>query len=300
MEDFKKYIDSLKTSYNRAEIAEILSSDSRFNGNLPDALDYLHSIEDYEAEKQKYTFDDIGNSERVYTRHGNDFQYVADRKVWQFYTGKVWQDDSTNKIIAAGKETARSILIEAYAEPDDKRSTDLIKHSKTSSSGMRVKAMIELSIPDLAVTVRELDNYPYLLNVNNGTIDLRTGELKPHDKNDRITSIIPIDYDPAAKSDIWESFLNDTFESNQELINYMRIWFGYCATGSQIEQKFQFWFGPLSNNGKSTLSGAIKHVMGPYAGEIDPSNFMVSKNQNTIGPNEALAGLYNKLSLIHI
>ena len=108
-------------------------------------------------------------------------------------------------------KVARSIADEAKDEnlPSDELA-ELKKHAKKSASKGRLRAMIDLArwFPGISVPVGLLDRDPWLLNCQNGTLDLRTAELKPHDPNDLITKMLPVDYDPEATCPVWET----TFE----------------------------------------------------------------------------------------
>lgn len=90
----------------------------------------------------------------------------------------------------------------------------------------------ELGIP---ILIDELDSNPWLLNVNNGTINLKTGELQRHDPKDFISRIIPLDYHPKAKSLVWQEFLGKIFQNKNDLISYIQRALGYSITGVQSE-----------------------------------------------------------------
>lgn len=151
--------------------------------------------------------------------------------------------------------------------------------------------MLTLAQHKLPVHIRELDANEWLLNVQNGTIDLRTGEKKPHDPDDFITRIISMDYDPKATSEEWNFFLARIFDKDVALIDYVQRGIGYSATGNQGEQIFFFCHG-AGFNGKSQFLVAIGNVLGEYASEVPPSAFMIEKNKSAAGPNEAIASLY--------
>lgn len=240
----------------------------------------------------RLTLTDDGNSERMVNLHGHKLRYNYDRGLWLIYTGKRWEWDTGGEIVKLAKETARSIYHEAANEPNDDKREVISKHAKTSQNNQRIKGMIELTRAELGIKIEDLNANQYLLNVNNGTINLRTGELQPHNPADLITYYIPLDYEPGLTSKVWHDFLYRIFEDNEGLITYIQKSLGYSITGCQDEQALWFNHGPGSN-GKTTLMGIIIDVLGDYATEIDPLAFVVDKNART-GPNEALASLYNK------
>jgi len=85
---------------------------------------------------------------------------------------------------------------------------EAVKHALKSESARSLHAMVELarSEPEIRVDVAKFDGQPHLLNVQNGTIDLRAGELLPHSREDMLTKIVPVSYDPQAKCPQWHTF----------------------------------------------------------------------------------------------
>lgn len=249
----------------------------------------------YTDQPAHYNLTDYGNAERLVSLYGEYIRYSPERKTWLIWTGKVWVWDSGNiRITRLAKMTARNIYREAADEPSDDVRKELVKHARATERQVRIEAMIKSaeSEPDIAISLAELDANLWLLNVNNGTIDLKTGVLKPHDRADLITEILPIDYEKEATSTEWDTFLRRIFNNDVDLITYVRRSFGYSITGYQSEQAFFFCYGG-GFNGKSTLLNACRLVLGGYAHQIPPTAFMVDKNKRG-GPDEAIASLKNK------
>ncbi len=115
----------------------------------------------------------------------------------------------------------------------------------------------------IKVDAEHLDANPWLLNCLNGTVDLRTGELRPHDPLDYLTRVAPVNYNPDAKAPRFEAFLAEIMGGDVELTKFLQRWFGYCATGDVREQKFLVHIGQGAN-GKGTLLGAVQDVLGDY------------------------------------
>ena len=93
---------------------------------------------------------------------------------------------------------------------------------------------IAAALPEFAATVRELDADPYLINVANGTLDLRTGELKPHDPRDRITKVTRAAYDPDAPAPTWIAFLEKVLPDESARAYLQRV-AGVALLGKVIE-----------------------------------------------------------------
>lgn len=247
------------------------------------------------SDQQSFNLTDYGNAERLVSLYGDDIRYSPERKAWLIWNGKVWVWDLGGvRIAKLAKKTVRNIYREAADESDDNTRKELVKHARASERQVRIDAMIRSteSEPGIAVSLADLDSNHWLLNVNNGTIDLRNGVLKPHKRADLITEILSIGYDPEATSTVWDTFLHRIFNDNTDLIAYIQRALGYSITGDQSEQVFFFCYGH-GWNGKSTLLNACRLVLGNYAAQVPPTAFMVDKAKRG-GPDEAIASLKNK------
>jgi putative DNA primase/helicase len=144
----------------------------------------------------------------------------------------------------------------------------LSSHALKSQSRDRLSAMEFLARDRLAVKADTLDRDPWLLNVNNGTIDLRSGELGPHRREDLITRICPVDYDPNASCPRWIRFLEEVLPDSAVRI-FVQRWLGHGTTGDVREQYLPIFWGD-GNNGKSVLLDTVSAVLGSYAAEAPP------------------------------
>ncbi|NLF71671.1 MAG: hypothetical protein GX575_21790 [Candidatus Anammoximicrobium sp.] len=162
---------------------------------------------------------DTGLAERFAALYGDRVRYCHPWGKWLAWDGRRWRLDDTGAIEQLAKRTARSILLEAAAEEDDVLRKKLRDFARSSESAARRSAMLQLarSEPPIPILPDTLDADPWLLNVENGTLDLRTGELREHRIEDFITKLVPVEYDPDATAPIWETFLTRIFDGNQAL-----------------------------------------------------------------------------------
>src|SRR5262249_87054 len=119
---------------------------------------------------------------------------------------------------------------------------------------------------------------PFLLNVLNGTIDLRTGKLREHRREDHLTKLAPVKYDPDATCPLWLKFLHRIMDGNTDLIEYLQRVVGYCLTGDVSEQAMWFHHGS-GQNGKSTFLLTILAMLGDYAIQAVSELLMVKHNE---------------------
>ena len=125
-----------------------------------------------------------------------------------------------------------------------------------------------------AIEQSELDAFPWLLNVSNGTLDLKTGELRNHRREDLLTVTVLIDYDANAKCPIWEAFLRSSLKGDLDLIKYHQRISGYVLTGDVSEQVLFFFYGE-GQNGKSVFGRIIARLLGAHSGPAPRDLLMV-------------------------
>jgi putative DNA primase/helicase len=220
---------------------------------------------------------DMGNARRLILQHGQDLRYCAPMGGWFVWAGCRWAKDDTGGVMRLAKDTVRRILDEAAVELDDDRRKNVANHGIRSQSEPRLRAMIKLAEtePEIVVRPDDLDADPNLFNVRNGTIDTRTGELRPHDRNDLITKMSPVEYNPDAKGPTWERFLAVVMP---DVASRGYLWraVGSALVGISIDQVLFLLHGGGAN-GKTTFVEMIRCVFGDYAAATDIATFMTSR-----------------------
>lgn len=247
-----------------------------------------------------YGCTDLANSERLVARHGSDLRYVAATRQWHVSDGRRWRADDTGEIERRAKETARAIYLEAEAAANAARRKELAAHAVRSEAAAKIAAMITLAQSDAMVALRadDLDADPWLLNVANGTIDLRTGELRPHRREDLITKLAPVAYDPAARLELFEAFLLQTFGGNADLIRYVQKAAGYSLCGDTREEALFIAHGP-TGGGKTSLAEALRAALGDYAATADPESFLTSRRDGA-APRADIARLHGRRLVVGV
>ena len=130
--------------------------------------------------------------------------------------------------------------------------------------------MIELAQSEkgISVHVNEFDNIPYYLNCLNGTVDLRTGQLNAHNREDLLTHMINVEYNKSSDCPKFKRFITQIMNNNANLVSYVRKIIGYCLTGYTREQCYFVFYGSGSN-GKSTLLNVLRELLGSFVKNID-------------------------------
>jgi putative DNA primase/helicase len=242
---------------------------------------------------RNFPYTDSGNAERIVARHGQDIRYCYPQKTWYIYDGHRWVPDQQGQMMHIGKCIARSLYAEA-AEIEDKDIREAcVKFARACESTERKKSALvsAQSEPGIPILPDKFDRDPFLLNCPSGTIDLRrSGEQRSHRREDFITKMSPVIYQPSARSALWKRFLDETTGGDREMQDFLQRAVGYSLTGSVSEEVLFFVHGPGAS-GKSTFLEAIKAVLGDYAKTADFETFVQRNNAGGVRDDVAeLAG----------
>jgi putative DNA primase/helicase len=235
---------------------------------------------------------DYGNAERLVLRYGHELRYCYPWQSWLVWDGQRWQRDNRGDVERRAKATVQGIYAEASDSQDRERREALAKWALKSEADARIKAMVRLaeSEPGIPILPEELDADPFLLNVANGTLDLRTGTLRPHRREDLLTKLAPVAYDPEATCPRWERFLGEIFLQRTGLIIFVRKIFGYSLTGDVSERVLFILHGP-GRNGKSTLLEILAELLGDYALRTPTETLMIKHHSSIPNDLAALKGM---------
>jgi putative DNA primase/helicase len=242
-------------------------------------------------------YSDYTNARAFVQDHGERLRYCYPWKTWLVWTGTHWQRDTSGEVIRLAKQTIKR-LARQVEQLDETQARALLAHIKSSLSMAKLKAMVECaqSEPGIAVQPDTLDQYPWLLNCTNGTLDLQSGNIRPHQQADLLTKCLAIPYEKEATCPTWDAFLWRIMGGSQdpddpdmsvgelearqhaddrarELIGYLQRAAGYTLTGSTQEQCLFLCHGP-TKTGKSTYLATIRALLGPYGTQTDIQTFM--------------------------
>ncbi|MDP9472822.1 MAG: phage/plasmid primase, P4 family, partial [Chloroflexota bacterium] len=229
---------------------------------------------------------DLGNAQRLVTRHGRDLRYCHLWNKWLAWDGMRWQVDDSGEIVRRAKATVRGIYAEAKETSDPEERKSIARHALRSEADARIKAMISLaqSEPGIPIDPALLDTDPWLLTCLNGTINLRSGELLPHERVHYITKCAPVTHNPEATCPTWLAFLERIMAGDADLIGFLQRAIGYSLTGNTSERVFLILHG-AGRNGKSTLLEVFRTLLGPDYAVRTPTDTLLAKREGGI-PND--------------
>lgn len=223
-----------------------------------------------------YRYTDAGNARLLADLHGDRLRFVTTWGTWLAWDGKRWCPDHADaQAIEAGKDIARHLLARV---PDGTKSerVELTKHANRSESAAGIAAALRLTatLPTIRLDHHELDADYWRLTVTNGTLDLLTGLLVPHEPAHLITKYVGITFDKYATCPQWLAFLERVLP-DPEVRDFVQRAFGYSLTGSVQEQVLFFLIG-LGANGKSVLLNVLRQLLGDYA-VIAPRDLLLTQ-----------------------
>jgi len=223
-----------------------------------------------------YNTTDMGNAERFADKFGDSVRYcskLGKEGVWLIWDSARWQIDEKLKINQMAKQIVPDIYLDSQNAGIQADKIRLFKWALQTEGLATRNNMIKDARPSLAIAVDELDTHPWLINVINGTIDLRTGKLRPHAQADYLTKMLQIEYDDQAKCDAWMEFINTAQWDKQEMIDYLQKAVGYSLTGDTGEKCMFILHGP-KDTGKSTFVETMQMLLGEYAIKIQTQTLM--------------------------
>jgi P4 family phage/plasmid primase-like protien len=234
---------------------------------------------------------DMGNARRLVERFGENIRFVGEWG-WLCWDGRRWKIDKTAAAERFAKAAVGTIYAEAGQEEEPERRKEIADWARKSESKAKLDAMLTLAESEIEVraTPEDFDRDPWQLNCLNGTLDLRTGQLRPHNRADKFTRLVQVAYDPDAKAPTWLKFLDRIMASNQGLITYLQRAVGYTMTGLVTEHCLFFLYGS-GKNGKSTFAQTLLEMLGDYQIKSPTSMIMIKRNEGIPNDLARLAGV---------
>jgi putative DNA primase/helicase len=261
-EELDDRLRTVRSTYLRFRIGEPIISWSGIRQLLQDDTDRLSAIMMPRIETNA-KFGSEAYAAEVLTHMLRERVLYVPKRGWMVWDGRRWAADVEGK-------RARRMVYEALmahynqlasrsASPQE--DAELQKFYNRICSVVYRNHVLDNLSEILTADISEFDRYRHLITCLNCIVDLRTGKTYPHAPELRLTKLCPTNYNPKARSELWERFLRDVFLDDQELIAYMQRALGYSITGETKEHKLFICWGK-GRNGKSTLFDVICEVVG--------------------------------------
>jgi putative DNA primase/helicase len=220
---------------------------------------------------------DAGNAERFIAMTGGEVRFVHQWARWIVFREGRWIVDVGDALVTEkAKAVPRSLMAMIPNLSGDERDR-VFKAAVRAESAGALAGLIRLArgIPGVLVDHEQLDADPLILNCRNGTVNLETGVLGPHDPDDLCIQQCPVDYEPAAVAPLWEACL-ERWQPDPDVRSYLQREAGAGACGRQTET-LSIHYGQ-GGNGKSKFFEAVQRVLGPYA--VVPHKSLIVANRH--------------------
>jgi putative DNA primase/helicase len=220
-------------------------------------------------------FSDYGNSRRLITLHGKGMRYCHAFAKWLVWDGRRWAVDDGER----ARDLSQATILEFARQALAAKNETAARFAAGCLNSQRITNALREAQPHLAIRPAELDTHADLLNCENGTLDLRTGQLREHRREDFITKLVHHDYRPDAECPVFLAFLERTTANHPGLMGYLQRAFGYSLTGHTIE-KAVFLLHGKGDNGKSTLLTAFLKILEEYGVLLQIDTLMARPESN--------------------
>ncbi|MDQ7822046.1 MAG: phage/plasmid primase, P4 family [Candidatus Eremiobacteraeota bacterium] len=274
-EEREKRIDTIETTYGKLGNGEITTGIPKLKEFLGERVfakleTWLKLKKPIEKAKE-YNRSDKGNAERLADKEKGNVHWVDNLGGFFVWNGTYWECDTTKVIYHKALETIEDMQREGH----EQKNQELQKHALQCEALYKVLNMVDFLkiLPGIAIKPEIFDQQPWLLNCDNGTIDLRTAEFYTHRREDYFTRRIYIPYIPSAQCPRWLKFLDQIMNGNRNLISFLQRMAGYTLTGITREEVFVFLYG-TGANGKSTFLSTVSDILGPYTMNVLTTMFI--------------------------
>lgn len=228
---------------------------------------------------QNFKKTDLGNGERFSRRYRGSFVYAPSERQWYFWEKNKWTRDNLGRAQLAAKEMFREMQRDVAAVVDsdgEQQPRGLANWAYQCESITRTTAALRAAGAEMAMATDKFDADPWVLNVENGILNLRTGVLDAHDPQMFCAKLAPVAFDPSAQCPRFLQFMDEIFPQ-AETRDYVQRLLGYALTGDVSEHVFPVFWG-TGANGKTTLVEAIRRLMGTYATTVPSEELIVSSS----------------------
>ena len=225
----------------------------------------------YKRYPKQYRQTDRGMAEMINDVVGADVRWCEEERAWYVWNGRWWERDWTNRIYSLAKGVVQLRYTLAPQIDDGDAQRDERKFALACESQYRLEGVVKSlqSEPGIAVRVHEFNRPEWLLPLANGTLDLRTRELRPHRREDYFTKCVDyLHYDPGADYGEWAGAVLQYSDGDAAVADYLQRVAGYFLTGSNSEKAFFISHGP-SNSGKSVYAWTLARLLGPFSMAIE-------------------------------
>jgi putative DNA primase/helicase len=240
----------------------------------------------------RYRFGDIGFGRLFADIYKGICRFVPERKKWYVFNGKFWQADIAGlKSMELCKSLADNLLKYALTISEEHLRTNFLKECGRWQQRRFRETYLKEAQSVYPLSFRTFDEDRYLLNCQNGTLDVRTMEFHEHKPSDFLSKITGASYLSDAHSERFHQYIDEIMSSDKEKAKFLQKSLGYAVTGDTRYECLFFLYGESSRNGKGTLMESVLNVLGDYGKAVRPETIAQKRFTNSQAPSEDIARL---------
>lgn len=286
-----------REDYRNATLEKAICSATGFYAPIPTAADDFNMVTEHLCEldpagNKRYSAGDIGFGRLFADMYKDIARYVPERKKWYIFDGKRWVADIGGLMaMELAKELSDALLVYAATIKDETRRSVFLEVCKKWMQRRFRETYLKEAQSVYPVSMARFDADRYLLNCNNGTLDLCTMEFRDHRPEDFLTKATSVDYIPSAVSPRFMKFIDEITSHDTEKALFLQKALGYGISGDTRYECLFFLYGELTRNGKGTLMESCLSVLGDYGRAVRPETIAQKRNTNSQAPSEDIARL---------
>ena len=240
----------------------------------------------------RYLSTDIGNSRLYSDYYSGVVRYVPERKLWYIFSGKRWEPDIGGlKAMELCKKLANALMVYAFNISDEQQRKDYIDRCKKWQARRTRETILKDAQGVYPIPMDAFDRDPFLFNCQNGTIHLKDMSFLPHAPEDKITKISDVMYDPDARCERFDQFVDEIMSGDKDRARFLQRSLGYALSGDTRFECLFILYGATTRNGKGTLMESVLKVMGEYGSTVRPETISMKQNASSQNPTEDIARL---------
>lgn len=256
---------------------------TKINSEIQKIIEMLEAIHP-EENTSDYSWDDAGQAKLFAHVFKDRAKFNTTSREWFYYNehSGVWQEDTGGMIVSNfAKQFQKSLVAYVVNLQSSKLADEFLRLALKYGSYKQRQTLISDAKDQMFVTQETFDADDTLLNCRNGVLNLSDFSFREHDAADLLTKSTNAIYDPAARSERWEKFIDEVMEGDREKTEYLQKLFGYSLTAETNIETCWLFYGPSTRNGKSTLIETFLHMFGDYGATMKPETLALKKNNDS-------------------
>lgn len=238
------------------------------------------------------SFDDVTCAKLFADTFADKLRFCTTANCYYYFDAARWRLDEASIRAARCAKVFAMLLVKLGSEQTSLENQKRFFQAANKYSSLHYRETLLRDARDVhAFSRADLDGNDDLLNVENGTLNLATGEFYQHRASDMLSKVANVTYDATARSADFEKFIDEIMQGDTEKAKYLQKVCGLSLTADTSNEQCWLLYGATTRNGKSTLVETVSHVIGDYASAALPETLALRKNKDSRAASGDIARL---------